>query len=85
MFLNKSAVEEFDRKRYHFLVFLLTNDETLNFEKLVELEAPAKLNHIDIIAVTEVQAQNSDLLIMTGFRKFIKLRPVDRPLGKKEK
>ena len=59
------------------------NAESLNFEKLVELEATAKLNHIDIIAVTEVQAQNPDLLKMTGFQEFIKLRPVDHPLGKK--
>ena len=56
----------------------------MDFEKLVELETTAKLNHIDLIAVTKVQAQNPDLLKMTGFQDFIKLRPVDHPLAKKK-
>ena len=59
--------------------------ESLNFEKLVELEATAKLNHIDIIAVTEVKAQNPDLLQMTSFQEFIRLHSVDHPLGKKRR
>jgi len=50
---------------------------------LVELEATLKVNHIDIIANTEVQAQNSEILKITSFQEFIKLYLVDRPLGKK--
>jgi len=44
----------------------------LKFEKLVELEVTGKLNRIDIITVTEVQAQNPDLLKMASFHEFIK-------------
>ena len=82
-FLKKSVVKGFDIKCYHFPVFLLMNAESLNYEKLLELEATAILNHINIIAVTEVQAQNPYLLKMTAFQKYIKLHQVDHPLGKK--
>ena len=68
----------------NFPIFFLTNAKRLHFEKLVELEATVKLNHIDMIAVSEVQTQIPDLLKMTGFLEFIKLRPVDHPMGKKE-
>jgi len=63
-------------------VFLLTNAKSSNFEKLSGLEATAKLNSIDIIAVTEVQAQNPDFLKMTSFQEYIKLNPVDHLLEK---
>jgi len=76
--------KEFDKKRYLFSVLILTSTESFSFEKLVELEATAKLNYIDIIAVTDVQAQNPDLLEMTGFREFKKLRQFTTHWGRKE-
>ena len=67
-----------------FPSFLPYGHRKFEFKKLIELEATEKLNHNDRIAVTEVQAQNPDLLKMTGFQEFVKLHPVDHPLGKKE-
>jgi len=50
---------------------------------LTELEALSQLHKIDVIAVTEVQAQNPDLLKINNYSKFIKPPPHDHPLGKK--
>ena len=69
--------------RFKFPTFLLTNAESLNFDKITELEGISKIHKINIIAVTEVQSQNPDFLKISNYTQFIKLRPPDHPLGKK--
>ena len=70
--------------RFTFPKLLVTNAESLNFDKLIDLEALCQVHKIDVIAVTEVQAQSPDLLKINNYSQFIKLRPHDDPLGKKE-
>ena len=62
---------------------MLRNAESLNFEKLNEFDSFSKIYRSDIIAITEVHAQNTYMLKMNNFSQFIKLRPETRPLGKK--
>ena len=62
---------------------MLSNAESLNFEKLNELDTLSKIYRLDVIAITEVQAQNLHMLKIDNFSQFIKLRPENHPLGKK--
>jgi len=71
--------------RFVFPKLLVTNAESLNFEKLTELEVVSESHLIDIIAVTEVQSHDPGSLHLTNYSEFIKLRPSDHPLGKKGK
>ena len=50
---------------------------------MTELEVLSQFYKIDVIAVTEVQAQNPDLLKINNCSQFTKSRPHDHPLGKK--
>ena len=69
--------------RFVFPKLLVTNVESLNFEKLTELEVVSEPNLIDIIAVTEVQSHDPGSLRLTNYSELIKLRPSEHPLGKK--
>ena len=69
--------------RFKFPTLLLSNAESLNFEKLNELDSFSKIYRSDIIAITEVHAQNTHMLKMNNFTQFIKLRPETHSLGKK--
>jgi hypothetical protein len=61
----------------------LSNAESLNFEKVNELDTLSKIYRLDVIAITEVQAQNLHMLRINYFSQFIKLRPENHPLGKR--
>ena len=69
--------------RFEIPTLLLSNAESLNLEKLNELDSFSKIYRSDIIAITEVHAQNTQMLKMNNFTQFIKLRPETHPLGKK--
>ena len=54
---------------------MLSNAESLNFDKLNELDSFSKIYRSDTIAITEVHAQNTHMLKMNNFSQFIKLKP----------
>ena len=66
-----------------FPSLLTLNAESLNQDKIAELEGYADVLKPSIIAVTEVHRQSSDHLKIKNFTEFIKLRPDDHSLGKK--
>jgi len=62
---------------------LLRNAESLNFEKIVELEITVNYLASDLICLTEVQSQNLDNLKIAYFNELVKLRLHDHYLGKR--
>ena len=68
---------------FSFPRFIYANAESLNFDKVAELESLAQATKASVLMVSEVHRQNPELLKIGGFDEFIKIRPDDHPLGKK--
>lgn len=80
---TRSVEKDVNQDRYQFPSLLILNAESLNQDKIAELEGYADVLKPSIIAVTEVHRQSSDHLKIKNFTEFIKLRPDDHSLGKK--
>ena len=66
-----------------FPKLLVTNVESLNFEKLTKLEVVSESKEIDIVAITKVQSHDPGSTRLKNYSELSKLCPLDHPLGKK--
>ena len=82
--ITETQRQSFFPSRFGFPKGLITNAESLSFDKLTELKVLSELNQIDVIAVTEVQSHDQSSLCLSNLSEFMKLRRLDYPLGKKE-
>ena len=80
---NTTKVKYYNSDVFSFPRFIYANAESLNFDKVAELESLAQATKASVLMGSEVHRQNPELLIIGGFDEFIKIRPDDHPLGKK--
>jgi hypothetical protein len=82
---NTSLTKRTKIKDYLSSEFSLPNDngESLNLDKVVEIETLARIVKPTVLVVTEVHCQNINLPNINGFNKYFMLRPDDIPLGKR--
>ena len=80
---NTTKVKYYNSDVFSFPRFIYANAESLNFDKVAELESLAQATKASVLMVSEVHRQNPELLKIGGFDEFIKIRPDDHPLGKK--
>ena len=80
---NTTKVKYYNSDVFYFSSFIYANAESLNFDKVIELESLAQATKASVLMVSEVHRQNPELLNIGGFDELIKVRPDDHPLGKK--
>ena len=81
--VNERKVVEKEVPQSHFPSLLTLNAESLNVDKMGELEGCVQVTGADIITVTEEHKQSSEHLTIQGYKQFIKLRHQNHLLGKK--
>ena len=80
---KEEKIEQHPSSEFSIPKFFYTNAESLNPDKVAEIETLARILKPTVLGVTEVHHQNIDLLNINVLHKYFKLRPDDHPLGKR--